>query len=123
MWTLWKDYQGCFEEETEYVGHDIPESVLQTENPMDCHSECVKDETCNAWTYIKNKKNCLLKYTKDEIQTGNANHVSGPKICKGIHQSNKLKKCFLFNFEFRFKHIEENILWYVSWWQAYFIGG
>ena len=68
------------------MGNNInDDSDLQTDNPEECYSECVKEDSCKYWTFNRSTKGCLLKYSSTEVQTGNANFISGPKICEGIY--------------------------------------
>ena len=71
-------------EATKYVGNDIDENGVDSEKPEDCYLECVKADGCHAWTFVVSENRCLLKYTKNETQTGNADYISGPKIFEGM---------------------------------------
>ena len=73
----------CFEDETEYIGRDIAGINLETETPEKCQTECIKEETCNAWTFDWDGTLCKLKYAVAEKGTANPSTISGPKFCFG----------------------------------------
>ena len=75
---------GCFQKETNFIGHDIGQALDEIGDAKLCRKKCIKEVGCNAWTYMKSSKKCQLKFTTDEVSTGNSDFISGPKFCKGI---------------------------------------
>ena len=76
-----QDIIDCFEDGTDYFGHDITWS--KTENAKYCQNECAKNTKCKFWTFVKSNKICYLKKKREKVLSRNQNVTSGPKTCPG----------------------------------------
>ena len=77
--------QGCFEEDTDYPGHDLDHVI--SENPQKCQLACQELENCHFWTYVESGSKCYRKSIKKNVnQHGSA--TSGPKYCDSSELEN-----------------------------------
>ena len=77
--------EGCFEEHTDYLGHDL--DYFESENPQKCQIACQELENCRFWTYVESESKCYRKSIKENVnQHGSA--TSGPKYCDSSELEN-----------------------------------
>ena len=93
--------QGCFEEDTDYPGHDLDHVI--SENPQKCQLACQELENCHFWTYVESGSKCYRKSIKKNVnQHGSA--TSGPKYCDSSELENLRDPNIYYLF-----HLKENL--------------
>lgn len=75
---------GCIEKSTVYEDRNTFIVYTGVGSAQSCQEYCKSNEKCNAWTYIKEKKNCRLQDKPGDRIHNKEGHESGPKTCKGI---------------------------------------
>ena len=72
---------GCFETNIDFFGNDlVQEGKEQIASAEACRDECLDEENCTFFTYVKDNSECWLK-TSDAGRRATPDHVSGKINC------------------------------------------
>ena len=72
----------CFDENTDYLGGDMPFMPILASSANDCLAKCQEaGDLCNFFTYQKSTSNCWLKGLQEIVVRDRPDLISGPKNC------------------------------------------
>ena len=97
-------FVGCFLENLDMFGHDLPNMPKLIQSTMECPKLCKQDPKCTMWTTFEGA--CYLKHKHTgKLKPGPNYTVSGSRTCNSTSKYNKWAFKMIFSYAIHYIYL------------------